>query len=98
MEINNGFYTMNPDKYVAEIKELRESLKTEKYYTAKDFKEDALDIRWEFYGKCYEKAEELGYVKRCDMANAFMDDFDKQAGIVGISNPKEFEELISLTV
>lgn len=46
----------------------------------------------------HEKAEELGYVKRCDMANAFMDDFDKQAGIVGISDPKEFEELISLEV
>ena len=98
MEINNGYYTMNPDKYIAEIKELKEAMQTEDYYTAKDFREDALDIRWEFYGKCYEKAEELGYVKRCDMANAFMADFDRQAGIEGITNQKEFEELISLAV
>lgn len=90
MEINNGFYSVNPDKFLAEIEEEKKYLNSGDI-TTDEFDNDMFEIRDDFYAKCYEKAEDLGYIHRGYMANLFMPDFDKQAGIKKVVNAKGWE-------
>lgn len=92
MEINNGYYTMNPDKYLAEIEEVKRYLKEDEFYTEQDFDDDVFEIRDNFYAECYEKAEELGFIHRCALANGFMADFDRLAGIEKVAKAKGWEK------
>lgn len=80
MEINNRFYTMNPNLRLLQIDE-SQSLFRRGELSEEELLSDIYEYREAFYEECYEKAEELGYARCATMASLFMDDFDKQAGI-----------------